>query len=58
MNTSTIATQRLRDLADVMQSEQQRGGVPFRSCPIRLSDEKPEGDYFELPHQWVEPRGK
>jgi hypothetical protein len=59
INTSTFATRRrAKDLVDVMAAEQQRGGIPFRACPKQLSDERPEGDYFELPHQWIEPRGK
>jgi hypothetical protein len=59
MNTFNQETkQKAEDLKSVMESEMQRGGVPFRATPRYLSDERPEGDFFELPRRWVEPRGK
>jgi len=61
MDTSTIqatersTVQRLNDLLEVMRAEQQRHGF---TSSARLSDELPERETVELPHEWVEPKGK
>lgn len=53
--TERANVQRLNDLLEVMRSDQQRGGF---ISPARLSDELPDRETIELPHQWVEPKGK
>lgn len=50
-----IERQRRLDILNVMQEEQQRGGVPYHQTPHHLHDEQPEGDFFELPRRWVNP---
>lgn len=50
-----IVTSSRADIRSVMEQEQQRGGVAYHHAPMHLHDEKPEGDFFELPHRWVSP---
>jgi len=47
--------QRRMDILQVMKEEESRGGMPYHQTRMCLSDELPEGDFFELPRRWVDP---